>query len=295
MRVGNREVRITHREKVLFPRDGITKGDLIDYYHRVSGVMLPHLRGRPVSMQRFPDGIEEHGFYHKDAPYYFPDWIRRVPLEKQGGGVVDYVICDDAATLVYLANQNCITPHVFLSRTDRIDAPDRLIFDLDPTGDDFSKVIEGAKALREELAAHGLIPFVMTTGSRGLHVTAPLDRTADFDEARAFAQGIARTLVERHPDRYTLEQRISKRGKLLFLDTLRNSYAATAVPPYAVRPKPGASVATPLDWAELDDPRLTPQRYTLRNLFERLDARGDPWAEIDRHQGAIRSRRRKAA
>ncbi|MHB0938282.1 MAG: non-homologous end-joining DNA ligase [Armatimonadota bacterium] len=295
MRIDDHEVKVSGAGKFLFPREGITKGELIDYYCRVAETMLPHLRGRPVSMLRYPDGIEGKSFYQKQASAYFPEWIHRAAVPMKKGGVKEMVVCDNAATLVYLANLTCITPHVFLSRDDKLNYPDRMIFDLDPPEDGFALVVRGALELRDLLREAGLTPFVMTTGSRGLHVTVPLVRTADFDEVRAFAQGIAAVLVERDPDRYTMEMTISKRGDRLFIDTLRNSYAATAVPPYAVRPRPGAPVATPLDWDELKDRELTPQRYTIQNLFTRLKRTGDPWAEIERHAGQIRTERRKAA
>jgi len=295
VQIDGQEVNVTHADKILFPEDGISKGELIDYYCRVAETMLPHLRGRPVSMLRYPDGIEGKSFYQKQASAYFPDWIHYAAVPKKEGGVNRQVVCDDAATLVYLANQACITPHVFLSRDDRLNFPDRMIFDLDPQDEDFSLVVRGATELRDLLMEAGLTPFVMTTGSRGLHVTVPLLRLADFDDVRYFAQVIAAVLVERDPDRYTTEMSIKKRGDRLFIDTLRNSYAATAVPPYAVRPKPGAPVATPLSWDELDDRKLTSRSYTIRNLFHRLDRIGDPWADIDRHAGRISVERRKAA
>jgi len=295
MRIDDREVKISHASKVLFPEDGISKGELIAYYCRVAETMLPHLRGRPVNMLRYPDGIDGKNFYQKQAPAYFPDWIHYSEVPKKEGGVNRQVVCDDAATLVYLANQACITPHVFLSRADKLYTPDRMIFDLDPRGDDFAPVVRGAKALSELLREAGLTPFVMTTGSRGLHVTVPLPRIADFAEVRDFAQAIAAVLVQRDPERDTTEMSIGKRGNRLFIDTLRNSYAATAVPPYAVRPHPGAPVAAPLSWDELDDRKLTSRRYTIRNLFDRLDRIGDPWADIERHAGRISTARRQAA
>lgn len=293
MQVDSHDINITRPDKVLFPEDGITKGDLIDYYLRVADAMLPHVQERPISMLRFPDGIDKLGFYQKDASYYFPEWIHTEELAKKEGGTVDYVIIDDAATLVYLANQACITPHVFLSRIVRINYPDRMIFDLDPSDNDFALVVQGAKDLHGLLKDAGLTPFVMTTGSRGLHVTVPLDHQADFDTVRAFAHEVAQTLVSLDPQHYTTEQRVKQRGDKLFIDALRNSYAATAVPPYAVRPKNGAPVATPLRWEELDDKRLTSQSYNIRNLFDRLKEVGDPWAEIERYQGAIQGARRQ--
>jgi bifunctional non-homologous end joining protein LigD len=179
--VGGRVFTLTHPDKVLFPADGYTKADLVAYYRRVADVMVPHLRGRPLMLQRLPDGIGGAGFYQKDAGDYFPEWIRRVEVSKEGGRVT-HVVCDDEATLAYLAGQACITPHVWLSRADRLEYPDRLVFDLDPSGSDFAAVRATARELRELLDELGLVPFVQTTGSRGLHVVVPLDRSADFDE-----------------------------------------------------------------------------------------------------------------
>ena len=210
-------------------------------------------------------------------------------VEKEGG-TVRHVVCDDAATLVYLANQACLTPHVWLSRADRLHHPDRLVFDLDPSSDDLGRVREAARILREALGELELPPYLMTTGSRGFHVWVPLDRSWAFDDVRGFAHDLARVLAARHPDRLTVEQRKAGRGDRVFLDYLRNGYAQTAVPPYAVRARPGAPVATPLDWDELDG--MEPRRYTLANLFQRLGQKDDPWAAIDAEATALAAARK---
>jgi bifunctional non-homologous end joining protein LigD len=285
--VDGRRIELSNTGKVLFARAGLTKGDLIDYYHRIAPVMLPHIADRPLSLQRFPDGIEADGFMQKNASDYFPPWIRRAHLAKEGGAV-DYVVAGDAATLVYLANQAAVTLHTGLARVDRSDHPDRLVIDLDPSKDDFAEVKRGARAVRELIAATGLVPFVQTTGSRGLHVWAPLNRSATFDEVRRFAAELAERLVARAPDRFTTAQRKAGRAARLFLDVGRNAYGQTAVAPYSVRARPEAPVATPLDWSELDDPALRPRRYTITNLFRRLGQKPDPWAEIDRHARPLR-------
>lgn len=290
-RIGRHAVSLSSLDKVLFPDVGVTKGDLIEHYRRVAARMVPHMKGRPVSMHRFPDGIEGEGFYQKAAPDYFPDWIRRVTVEKEGG-TVEHVICDNAATLVYLANQNCITPHVWLSRADRLHHPDRLIFDLDPPGDDFDAVRFAAGALRALLGELGLDPFLMTTGGRGLHLLVPLDRRADFDAVRGFSRDAADVLAARHPDRLTTEARKNKRRGRLFLDVMRNSYAQTAVPPYAVRARKGAPVAVPIAWRELSDPELTGARWNTRNVAARL-RRKDPWQGLSRHARSLSGPRRK--
>jgi bifunctional non-homologous end joining protein LigD len=279
LEVDGRRIELSNTAKLLFPEAGLTKGDLIEYYRKVAPVMLPHIEGRPLSLERYPDGIEADGFMQKNASDYFPPWIRRAHLAKEGGAV-DHVVAGDAATLVYLANQATVTLHTGLARIDRIDHPDRLVIDLDPSDDDFAKVRRAALAARELLEAVGLVPFVQTTGSRGLHVWVPLDRQADFDAVRGFASELSERLVARTPDELTTAQRKAARGARVFLDVARNAYGQTAVAPYSVRARPQASVATPLDWAELDDAGLGPRRYTIANLFRRLGQKPDPWAEI---------------
>lgn len=291
IRVGRRVVSVSSLDKVLFPDTGVTKGDLIEHYRLVARRMVPHVKGRPVSMQRFPDGIAGEGFYQKDAPDYFPDWIRRATVEKKGG-TVEHAVVDDAASLVYLANQNCITPHVWLSRADRLRHPDRLIFDLDPPGEDFEAVRFAAVALRDLLGELGLVPFPMTTGGRGIHVLVPLDRKAGFDAVRDFARDAAGLLADRHSDRLTTEVRKNERRGRLFLDVMRNAYAQTAVPPYAVRARPGAPVAIPIAWRELADPELSGGRWNTRNAATRLRKK-DPWEGLTRRARSLSGPRRK--
>jgi bifunctional non-homologous end joining protein LigD len=280
-------VEISNPGKVLFPQAGVTKADLASYYERVAKHMLPHLRGRPVSMQRFPDGIDKGGFFHKDVPAHFPDWVQRVRVRKRGGSIT-HAIVRNTDTLVYLADQACITPHVWLARADRLDRPDRLVFDLDPTRKDFAAVRTAARLLGDLLDEVGLPRFAMVTGSRGIHIWVPLRREAGFDEARAFARGVAALLERRQPDLVTTAQRKSKRGGRILVDVMRNAYAQTVVPPYAVRAKPDAPVATPLRWSELSDSRLQPGRWTTRNLFRRLSRTSDPWADLARSARSIR-------
>jgi bifunctional non-homologous end joining protein LigD len=280
IKAGRRSVELSRPRKVLFPPE-ITKEDLARYYERIAPTMLPHLRGRAVSMERFPDGIEGQRLVHKNVPGHFPDWIDRVTVAKRGGKVT-HVVCSEAATLVYLANQASITPHVWLSRTDRIDRPDRMIFDFDPSdGTSFATIRAAAQAAGDLMRELGLAPFAMTTGSRGIHVTVPLQRRADFDVVRDFARDIAEIMVAAD-DRLTLEHRKINRGDRIYVDVGRNAYAQTAVPPYAVRPRPKAPVATPLEWDELAADDLAPDGWTIETIFERLQEKGDPWAEIGR-------------
>lgn len=282
IRAGRQTVEITRPGKLLFPEDGITKRELAEYYQHIASAMMPYLRGRPVTMERYPDGIHSERIIQKKAGRYFPDWITTASMKKQDG-TVRHVVCDDAATLVYLANQAVITPHVWLSRIDKPNHPDQVVFDLDPSDGEFRAVCRAALHLRELLEHQGLHAFVKTTGSRGLHVVAPLDRRADFGQTRSFARRIAEELAEADPLHLTTQVRKSKRRGRIFIDTARNGYAQTAAPPYAVRARKGAPVAAPLDWKELEDPRLRPDRYTIRNIFQRLRHSADPWRNFGRY------------
>ncbi|MFP3898609.1 MAG: non-homologous end-joining DNA ligase [Dehalococcoidia bacterium] len=290
--IGRYTIQLSNTDKVLFPGDGITKGDLIDYYHKIAGTMLPYLEGRPVTMHRFPDGIGEEGFYQQEISDYFPDWVERIAVKKQDGSVT-HAICQNAATLVYLANQACITPHVWLSRKAKLDCPDVMIFDLDPPAEDFAPVRDAARSLRGFLKELGLESFVKTTGSRGLHVVVPLDRNADFDEVRDFAHGVAAALADRESEALTVEQRKDKRKGRVFVDYLRNSYGQTAVAPYAVRARAGAPIATPIDWHELGDKNITSQSFNIENIFRRLSRKEDPWQRTWHRSHSVSEARQK--
>jgi len=284
---------ITHPEKVLFPDDGITKGELVDYYRRIAPWMLPHLRDRPIALERYPSGIGTPGFFQKATPAYYPDWIRRVMVPKRDGGAVRQVVCDDAATLVYLANQGCVTPHIFLSRADRLDYPDRMLFDLDPGDGGFEPARAAAQALRVLLDELGLPAFLKTTGSRGLHVSVPLQRREGFDTVRAFARAIASEIVSRDPEQWTVEQRKAPRRGRLFVDTNRNAYAQLIAPAYAVRARRGAPVAVPLRWDELGRADLRSNGVTIRTAFDRIASVGDPWADFRQSAASLARARQR--
>ncbi|WP_458246437.1 non-homologous end-joining DNA ligase [Streptomyces sp. MAI_2237] len=294
VRAGRRTVRVHRADKVLFPGSGdakeYTKGDLVDYYRSAASLMLPHLRGRPLMLERHPDGIDGPRFMQKNTPENYPDWITRVELAKEGGTVC-HTVCGDTATLVYLADQAAVTLHRWLSRVGRVDRPDRMVFDLDPAGDDFAAVREAARWLGELLDELKLPSALMTTGSRGLHVVVPVDGQNDFDEVRAFAREVADTLAEAHPDRLTTAARKKDRGERLYLDVGRNAYAQTAVAPLTVRALPGAPVATPMDWSQLDDPGLHARRWTIADAVEQV--RGDPWAGLLSKARALGPARRR--
>jgi bifunctional non-homologous end joining protein LigD len=286
-------VEITHPDKLLFPTDGLTKADIAAYYEAVAEWMLPHVRDRPLSLLRFPDGIDGEGFFQKNTPAHYPDWIKRVEAEKRGG-TVTHALASGADTLVYLVGQNTITPHVWLSRADRLRQPDRIVFDLDPApGADFAAVRRAARWTGDLLREIGLEPFAQVTGSKGVHVWTPLRRRATFEDVRPFARALADLLVSRHPDDLTTEFRKAERGGRILVDVMRNAYAQTAVPPYAVRPRQGAPVATPIAWDELSESKLRPDRWTVKSVLRRLRSKGDPWADIASFaRGLSRARKR---
>ncbi|MDT0675417.1 non-homologous end-joining DNA ligase [Autumnicola musiva] len=278
---GKFEFEITKQEKVFFPGEGYTKGDLIEYYEKIAEVMLPHLENRPITMLRFPNGIENKRFFQKDEPDYFPDWINTIKIEKQDGGSTCYVLCNNKPTLIYLANQACITPHIWLSKKDEPDYPDRMIFDLDPSEDNFAEVKSAALIFKKFLTEKLNLPvFLMNTGSRGLHLAIPLRPQKNFDEVRGFAQEITIYLEKQHPEKFTTATRKNKRENKLYLDVARNGMGQTTVAPYSIRPIPGAPIATPIDWQELST-LDTAQKYNIKNIFRRMGRKEDPWKNIE--------------
>jgi bifunctional non-homologous end joining protein LigD len=284
---------LSHPDKLLFPADGISKADLARYYEEVAEWMLPHIRDRPLSLQVFPGGIEGKGFFQKNVPGHYPDWIQRVEVAKEGGKVV-HPVATRPETLVYLVGQNTITPHIWLSRRDRVHQPDRMVVDLDPPpGADFPGVRRAARQAGELLREIGLEPFAQVTGSKGIHVWTPLKRGPDFEDVKDFSNAFAAVLAARHPGELTTEFRKAKRGGRILVDVLRNRYAQTAVPPYAARPRPGGPVATPIEWDELSDSKLRPDRWTVKTVLRRLRAKGDPWAEIAAAAAGMAGARRK--
>jgi bifunctional non-homologous end joining protein LigD len=277
---GPRVVPVSRPDKVLFPDEGITKLELAQYYVAVADVMLPHLAGRPIALERFPDGLKGQRFYQKDVGPSAPEWLHRVSVRKRGGELTQ-IVCDDAATLVYLADQACITPHVWLSRVDRPHHPDQLVFDLDPPSyEAFLEARRTALAIRTLLAELQLAGCAKTTGGKGLHVIVPLDGETDYAGVRRFADALGRVLQRRDPTRVTTEFHKEHRGGRLFLDTTRNAYAQHIVAPYGVRARPGAPVATPLAWAEVEDPDLRPELFSLRTVPRRVQSGEPAWVPL---------------
>ncbi len=239
IKAGRRSIAISNPDKIFFSGIKLSKSELVDYYQKIAKWLLPHLKGRALTLQRCPDGIGGSCFVQQEAADSFPDYVGRATLKRRDGSDLNHVTCDNAATLAYLANLGVVTIHSWLSRIDAPDAPDRMVFDLDPAKDDFSQVVHTAGLLKEILEKTGLVSFPMTTGSKGLHVVVPLDRHANFETSRVFAGDIASLLADRHPERLTTEQRLNKREGRLFLDVQRNAYGQTGVAPFSVRAKEG--------------------------------------------------------
>ena len=271
---------ITHPEKILFPDCGITKGELASYYETIAPVMLPHLRGRPITMERYHRGIAAPGFFQKDVSKGFPDWLERVEVPKHGG-TVHHPIANDTRSLLWLANQNSITIHVWPSRTPNLYNPDICVFDLDPSkADDPDALRKAALSVRDLLAELGLPSWVKTSGSKGFHIAVPLDGKSDFGVVARFAHGVGRILVERDPDNLTQEFSKADRGGRILVDTGRNGYSATYAATYTVRAKPGAPVSAPCTWEELERGDVGPGTFTLRTMAQRIANVGDLWSDM---------------
>ena len=283
------KVAITHPEKILFPADGITKGELAAYYAAVAPAMLPHLRRRPVTMERFPNGIAEKGFIQKDVSKGFPEWLQRVEAPKKGG-TVHYPLANDRGSLQWLANQNAITLHVWPSRTPRIDRPDVCVWDLDPSRDEPEVLRDAMLALRAVLEDLGHASWVKTSGSKGFHVLVPMKPRATFADASALADRVAAMLVEQRPDTLTQEFSKADRGERIFVDTARNRAGATFAAAYTVRAKPGAPVSAPCTWDEVAEGTVQPRTFTLRTMAERIAQVGDLWRDLPAAGGEPRRR-----
>jgi bifunctional non-homologous end joining protein LigD len=282
---------ITHPEKVLFPDDGITKGDLAAYYEMIAPAMLPHLARRPVTMERYPSGIGRKGFWQKDVSRAFPDWLERIAVPKKDG-TVHHPLVTDLRSLLWVTNQNTITQHVWVSRAPKLYYPDVCVFDLDPPSDHDSAVLRAVTlALRDHLATLGYASWVKTSGSKGFHILLPLDGTARMGEVARFANAIGTEMVKADPKRLTQEFSKADRSGRIYMDTGRNGYSATFAAAYTVRAKRGAPVSAPCTWEEVESGAVTPQTFTLRTMAKRIDAVGDLWADFGKNTIRLREAR----
>ena len=279
---------ITHPEKILFPTEGITKAELADYYEQIAPIMLPHIRNRPITMERFHRGISQPGFFQKDVVKGFPEWLKRIEVPKHGG-TVHHPIANDVRSLLWLANQNSIPIHVWPSRAPRLYNPDICVFDLDPSKDDENEILCGAAVqLRDLLNGLGLPSWIKTSGSKGFHIAVPLDSKSDFGEVARFAHHTGRLLVTRYPETLTQEFSKADRGGRILVDTGRNGYSATFAAAYSVRAKPGAPVSAPCTWDEVESCKVGPRSFTLRTMAQRTAKVGDLWSDMLRTKRSLR-------
>ena len=278
---------ITHPEKVLFPEDGITKGDLAAYYEALSPLILPHVRGRPLTMERYPAGLGQKGFWQKDVSKGFPEWLQRVAVPKKDG-VVHYPVITDIRSLLWVTNQNTITQHVWTSRVPRLTYPDLCVFDLDPSIDDPVAVRSAALGLRDLLAKLGLPSWIKTSGSKGFHIAVPVDSKTHIGVVARFATAVGTAFVRLAPDSLTQEFSKADRHGRIYVDTGRNGYGATFAAIYTVRAKPGAPVSAPCTWDEVAQGEVNPTTFTLRNMPHRVAQVGDLWADMRRRGRSLK-------
>jgi bifunctional non-homologous end joining protein LigD len=280
--VGGQVVNVSNPDKELYPDEGVTKADMVEHYRTVAAAMLPHLKGRPLTLLRHPEGIGVEGFFQRHRMDYFPDWVRTERLPKSDGTVSDAIICDNEATLVYLAAHGVFEFHIRPATVDDLTHPDRFVVDIDPPGPvPVATLRRIARLTRDIYLALGLTPYVQATGGRGFHIVAPLDRSADFRFVRDLAGDLTALMAASEPDLLTVQLRINKRGDRIFLDANRNARGHTFIAPYSLRARPGANVAVPLDWSELS--RAAPAGHTIATVRRRLARKADPWSTMDEH------------
>lgn len=289
-------VEVTHADRVVFPEIGRTKGDVVDYYRAVARWMLPLIKDRPLSLQRFPTGVAGEGFVQQDIGHSDPPaWVGRVEVPRESGGTVVHAVANRAETLAWLANQGTLAIHMWPARVTDLRHPDLLVLDLDPSDGDPAPIRDTALDARDLLHQVGLRAFAQLTGSRGVHVVAPLADGPDFDTVRQFAKDVADRLVALDPRHRTSTFRKSDRGRRLYIDVMRNGYAQTIVAPYSIRALPTAPVATPVDWDELADASFRADRFTMDTVLDRLRASGDPWAGMRRTARSLAAARERLA
>jgi len=272
-------VELTNPDKVFWPQEGLTKGDLFEYYRAVAPALLPHLRNRPLTVKRYPDGIAGITFFQKNAPKGTPDWVKTITLPAESAKRdVAYVLCNDVRTLLWLANLASIELHPWLSRADRLEKPDVLVMDIDPLEGGFPLAVRAALCAREVLREHGLDGCAKTSGGKGVHVYVPLVRRYPFDEVRDAGLRLSTLVEEREPELVTTQFRKGERAGKVFMDFTRNRPGQHVVAPYSPRARPGAPVSFPVAWRKLE--RVDPQDFTIATVPKMLQRDGDPWPKL---------------
>ena len=288
IKIGKHVVSITNRQKIYWPGEGFTKGDLIDYYDKMAAYILPYLKGRCLSLKRNPNGINDKGFYHKDAGENAPSYVDVHKVKSESNGkIIDYIVCNNKATLLYVANLGCIEINPWNSLTKKIGNPTWMVIDIDPSDKNkFTEVVDTALAVKMVLDKVGVSSYCKTSGASGLHVYVPLKDKYDYETVRDFAHVIASLVQEQLPEITTLERSLSKRGPKIYIDYLQNSAGQTLASVYSVRPVPGASVSAPLEWKEVNH-QLSPRHFTIENIFQRIKKKGDLFLPILNESNSI--------
>ncbi len=281
-------IEITNKQKILFPKSKITKEEYVNYYKKIAKKILPFVKDRPLTLKRFPNGIQGIKFFQKQTMDYYPKWIKSVSIKREGRDSIKMPVITNIDSLLYIANQ-VGELHPWLSKIDKLNYPDRLIFDLDPEKNSFFKVVTAAKDLKKVLDALKLPSFLMTTGSKGLHIIVPIKREKTFDEIRAFAKKIAQYLAIKYPTQYTVEVRKDKRKKRVFIDYLRNAFAQTAISAFSIRAIKSAPIATPITFQELNKD-LNAQKFNVKNIFKRVK---NPMASLNSKAISIKNASKK--
>jgi len=281
MRVGKITLHLTNQEKIYWPEEGYRKKEVISYYDAIAEVMLPYLKNRPQSMHRFPDGINGQAFYQKDVDVEkIPSWLKTEKVYSDSNKeYIDYLICNDKATLLYMANLGCIEINPWNSKIDKVENPDWVVIDLDPEAISFKEVVNTALEVKKTLDKLEIESFCKTSGATGLHIYIPLAAKYDYETAKTFAELIAHLVNKKIPQTTSIVRSPSKRQGKVYLDFLQNHRGQTLAAPYSIRPKPGATVSTPLLWKEVNA-KLDPTRFTLKTIFKRLDKTGDLWKPV---------------
>lgn len=280
LNINDKQVKVTHLDKVFWPKEKYTKGDLIVYYRRIAKYILPYLKDRPESMNRHPNGITGPSFFQKDVNYEPPAWVKTKKIYSESNEAnINYLVCQNEATLVYMANLGCIEINPWSSRIGKLDKPDYLVIDLDPEDISFEKVVLVAQSVHKLLDSIGIKSYCKTSGATGLHIYVPLAAKYTYDQTKEFAHIIALLINKQHPDITSVERSPKKRQKRVYLDYLQNRKGQTLAAPYSVRPKPGATVSTPLSWSEVR-PGLDPKKFTIKTIFDRLKKKKDLFKPI---------------
>ncbi len=279
-------MKLTHPDKIWFPKSKITKQDIAQYYDKVAPYFLKYVKNHLIVLLRFPNGITNESFYQKQIPDYFPAYIKRKTIDLKKGDKQTLVIISNQKSLVYLVNQATLTFHSWLSNTKKINLPDKIVFDFDPATNDLKKLRFALTEMKKIIEGYKLTAYLMTTGSKGYHVVIPIKPNYSFEKVHEFSKQLAQELANKYSDKITINPRLDARKNKIFIDYLRNSYGATSVAPYSVRAIEKAPIATPITWEELN--KTVPQKYTIKNIFKRLSTKGDIWRDFEKNRKSLK-------